>query len=232
MPEGIDFSKIREFLLGRKPGPAHHELKWKIPESRLCAPIADAEATVASLRKSSAFLSGGQFVDSIYARDYGQGIFAYFIVRTGKKDEKETLLFDGYMVQEEDEKLGLNIEVSFELMKNLGAMGYEQEAVRELTEWNFNHLGLPVSVYDITDFGQFVQASIPATKFEHVRRITEKKADRFFEHQKIAKRDIIPTDVITLQVMLARQLVQSQKGQPKIGSKFPLGKDGSKGNLF
>ena len=229
----FDLSKITDLLpFLRKPTvPIKHELKWKIPEMRMCAPIADAEAKVAELRKTSIFVSGGQFLDSIYAKDFGQGVFAYFIVRTDKNTEKETLIFDGYMIQEEDEKLGINIEVSFELMKNLTGMGYKQELAREVSEWNFIHAGLPVSIFDITDFGQFLQVSVPATKFEADRRLSEKKVDKFLEHQKIAKRDAIPTDVITLQIMLAKQQEEANK-QPQLGTKFGLGKDspGTGGN--
>jgi hypothetical protein len=42
-------------------------------------------------------------------------------------------VFDGYMVQEEDEKLGLNLETGFEMMRNLSSMGYRQELSREVT---------------------------------------------------------------------------------------------------
>lgn len=225
---GFDFSKIAQTIFGGKPAAIHHELKWKIPEARLCAPLESAQPTVAKLRKLCEFKSGGQFYDSIYAKEYGQGAFAYFIVRTEKNTEKETLLFDGYMIQEEDEKLGMNLEAGVEIMGNLASMGYKQEAAREVTEWHFAYHGLPIAVFEIADFGAFVQVSIPATKIEAGRRIAEKNAYAFFEKMGIAKRDIIPTDVITLQVMLARQ--QQQAGPAQIGTKFTLKDKGAGGN--
>ena len=220
----FDFSKILEALSGRKK-PVVHELKWKIPESRSCAPLEDAETTVSQLRKTCVFRSGGEFFDSIYTKEYGDGVFAYFLVRTDKRTEKETLVFDGYMVQEEDEKLGFNLETGFEMMRNLASMGYKQEISREVTEWDFSQHMLSVSVYDIVDFGAFMQVSIPATKIESARRLSEKANDALFEKMKVQKRDIIPTDVITLQVMLARQAADEDKQKtPKIGMKEPLKK--------
>ena len=220
----FDLSRLLESLSGRKK-PVVHELKWKIPESRSCAPLQDAETAVAKLRKFCVFKSGGEYYDTIYTKEYGDGVFAYFIVRTDKRTEKETLVFDGYMVQEEDEKLGFTLETGFEMMRNLASMGYKQEFSREVTEWNFTYHLLSVSVYDITDFGAFVQVSMPATKIEGTRRLAEKSVDAFFDKMKVQKRDIIPTDVITLQVMLSHQAAEDQKQKvPKIGMKTPLKK--------
>ncbi len=227
MPPALDLSKLAELIpfLGRKK-PIQHELKWKIPESRLSSPVEDAEKTVASLRKLSKFVSGGQYIDAIYSKDFGEGVLAYFIVRTDRNTEKETLLFDGYMVQEEDEKLDVDLTVSFEMMKNLSSMGYRQEISRDITEWNFAHLGLAVSVYDVTDFGSFVQVSVPATKFEKTRESSEKNADALFDKLKISKKDVIPTDVITLQVMMGRQQGAPPKGRALGGgAKFALGEN-------
>jgi len=220
----FDLSRLMETLSGRKK-PVVHELKWKIPESRSSAPLEDAETAVASLRKFCIFKSGGEFYDTIYTKEYGDGVFAYFIVRTDKRTEKETLVFDGYMVQEEDEKLGFDLETGFAMMKNLASMGYKQEFAREVTEWHFSYHTLEVSVYDIADFGAFVQVSLPATKIESIRKLAEKSVDAFYEKLKVQKRDIIPTDVITLQVMLSRQAAEEQKQSvPKIGMKAPLKK--------
>jgi hypothetical protein len=66
---------------------------------------------------------------------------------------------------------------------------------------------------------------MPATKVESVRRLAEKSQNAFFEKMKVAKRDIIPTDVITLQVMLSRQAAEEQRQKtPRIGMKEPLRK--------
>jgi len=220
----FDLSRLLESLSGRKK-PVIHELKWKIPESRASAPLDDAETAVAQLRKFCVFKTGGEYYDTIYTKEYGDGVFAYFIVRTDKRTEKETLIFDGYMVQEEDEKLGFDLETGFEMMKNLASMGYKQEFAREVTEWHFSYHTLEIAVYDITDFGAFVQVSMPATKIEGTRKLAEKSLDAFFEKMKVQKRDIIPTDVITLQVMLSRQAAEEQKqAVPKIGMKAPLKK--------
>jgi adenylate cyclase class IV len=220
----FDLSRLLESLSGRKK-PVVHELKWKIPESRSSAPLEDAETIVAQLRKTCAFKSGGEYYDTVYTKEYGDGVFAYFLVRTDKRTEKETLVFDGYMVQEEDEKLGLNLETGFEMMRNLASMGYKQEFSREVTEWNFTYHLLSVSVFDIADFGAFIQVSMPATKIESSRRLAEKSQDAFFAKMKVQKRDIIPTDVITLQVMLSRQAAEEQKQKvPKIGMTTPLKK--------
>ena len=171
----FDLSRLLETLSGRKK-PVVHELKWKIPESRSSAPLEDAETAVAQLRKLCAFKSGGEYYDSVYTKEYGDGVFAYFLVRTDKRTEKETLVFDGYMVQEEDEKLGFDLETGFEMMKNLASMGYKQEFAREVTEWHFSYHLLSVSVFDIVDFGAFVQVSMPATKIEGTRRLAESGA--------------------------------------------------------
>ncbi|MFA6329559.1 MAG: hypothetical protein WCX64_02635 [Candidatus Micrarchaeia archaeon] len=220
----FDLSQLLSALSGKKK-PVVHELKWKIAESRSSAPLEDAETTVSQLRKFCVFKSGGEYYDTIYTKEYGDGVFAYFIVRTDKRTEKETLVFDGYMVQEEDEKLGFDLETGFEMMKNLASMGYKQEFAREVTEWHFTYHLLSVSVYEITDFGAFVQVSMPATKLEGARKLAEKSLDAFFEKLKVQKRDIIPTDVITLQVMLGRQAAEEQKQKvPKIGMKTPLKK--------
>lgn len=220
----FDLSRLFEALSGKKK-PVVHELKWKIPESRSCAPLEDAETSVSQLKKLCLFKSGGEYYDTVYTKEFGDGVFAYFLVRTDKRTEKETLVFDGYMVQEEDEKLGFDLETGLEMMRNLASMGYKQEFSREVTEWHFSYHALEVAVYDITDFGAFVQVSLPATKVEGTRRIAEKSLDSFFEKMKVAKRDIIPTDVITLQVMLARQAAEEQKQKvPKIGMKEPLKK--------
>ncbi|MFA5246542.1 MAG: hypothetical protein WC408_01470 [Candidatus Micrarchaeia archaeon] len=220
----FDFSKVLEFFSGRKK-PVVHELKWKIPESRSCAPLEDAETTVAQLRKLCIFKAGGEYMDTIYTKEYGDGVFAYFIVRTDKRTEKETLIFDGYMVQEEDEKLGLNLETGFEMMRNLTSMGYKQELGREVTQWDFTYHMLSVSVFEIADFGAFMQVCVPATKIESARRLSEKANNLFFEKMKVQKRDIIPTDVITLQVMLARQAAEEQQQKkPRLGMSTALKK--------
>src|SRR3989344_3869774 len=95
-------------LLGKKKPPLH-QLKWKIPEARLTAIVKDAEEQIAILRHKARFIEGGEYADTVYYKEYGEGVYTYFIVRVDNKTQSEKLLFDGYMIQEEE---NLNLEVA------------------------------------------------------------------------------------------------------------------------
>ena len=64
-----------------------HELKWKIPEARLTAPVNDAEDYIALLRRKSRFIGGGEYTDVVYYKAYGENVNAYFTIRTDNKTE-------------------------------------------------------------------------------------------------------------------------------------------------
>ncbi len=219
-----------------------HELKWKLPEEHLLVQIKDAEETVGKIKKAGArFVSGGEFMDVVHAKEFGQGVFAYFIVRTDKKTENESLLFEGYMLQEE-EKLGVGLAVGPEVMDNLQKLGYNQALAREIVEWSFSQLLLSVKVYSITDFGSFVEVVLPAVKVERDREKHEKLAHAFLEKLGVKKEEIIPTDVITLQLVTSMQQApqggQSEQAEEdaapkkleggrakKFGGEFKLGEE-------
>jgi len=196
-------------LFKPKPRKPVHELKWKIPEARLTAPLEDAAPVIAVLRKHAKFVGGGEFVDVVYVKDFGENVFAYFFLRTDKKTEEEVLLFDGYMLQEE-ERLGVDVASAYSMMQNLEKLGYKQEFSRDFTAWKFSYVGLTVNVYDIADFGAFVEVSLPATKFVKSRELNEKTAFKLFEKIGVKKDDVIPTDVATLQLISTRSR-QEQK---------------------
>ncbi|MBI5226046.1 hypothetical protein HY994_02280 [Candidatus Micrarchaeota archaeon] len=188
-----------------------HKLKWKLPEQRFCAPIEDAEKRVFELEKLKAkFVSGGEFMDVVHAKPYGEGVFAYFIVRTEKKTEDEHILFDGYMIQEE-EPLGLNLSSSFSFMEDLEGLGYKQSLQRAVTEWRFLMLPVKVAVFDVEQFGAFMEFALPATNFENDRKRQEKKLDDLFKKFGLKKEDALPTDVITLQWLSQQQ--EAAQGQ-------------------
>src|SRR3989338_4671913 len=138
-----------------------HELKWKLPEVRMVFPVKDAEKAVFDLKKNKAvFASGGQYFDVIHAKQYGEGVFAYFIVRTEKLTQKETLLFDGYMLQEED-RLGFEVQSSYSIVEQLEKLGYKEVFTREIEEWNFNFGVIKIKVVDIDNFGKFLEFALP-----------------------------------------------------------------------
>ncbi len=195
---------LRDFFLGRKRKPVVHELKWKLPEARLTAPVEDAEEFVGRVKKIGRFAGGGEFVDEVHAKEYGEGIFAYFIVRTNKKTQEEKIIADAYMLREE-EKLGIEVESAYEIAENLEEMGYKHVLSREITVWSFFAGPLPVNVYSITDFGDFVEVSLPATKFDNIRKKNEEQAEKLFQKLGIRKEEVIPTDVTTLQYTVLQQ---------------------------
>ena len=106
-----------------------HKLKWKIPESKLTAPVADANLLVPQLKKLCKFIGGGEFVDAVNCKEFGENVFAYFIVRTNKKTEEEQVLFEGYMLQEED-KLGFDVQSSFSFMEDFQPSNFILRAAR------------------------------------------------------------------------------------------------------
>src|SRR3989338_9135529 len=100
-----------------------HELKWKLPEERLTIAVDDANKHIAFLRRKAKFIAGGEFIDTIHAKTYGENTYAYYVVRVEKKTEKEFLLFDGYMIQEDD-RIDTEIQSAYSMEKYLTQMGY------------------------------------------------------------------------------------------------------------
>lgn len=195
---------VREALHIRPPKPVH-KLKWKLPEVRMSFPVEDAEKAVLRLKKAgAAFVSGGEFIDAVYAKTYGEGVFAYFIVRTEKKTENEHLLFDGYMIQEE-EPLGMNLTSSFSVMEDLEGLGYKNVLSRSVTEWRLSLGVIKVAVFDIDGFGSFLEVALPATKLDSARKIQEKKVELLLKKTGFKQEEALPTDVITLQLLSEKQ---------------------------
>lgn len=216
------------FLPRRKP---KHELKWPLPEMRLTVPIEDCEKTVGALKKAHArFVSGGEFVDVIHAKQYAEGVYAYFIMRTEKKTEKETLFADAYMLQEE-ERLGVEVSASYSVIEDLEKLGFKKSLEREVTEWRFLYATVRAAVFDVLGFGSFLEIALPQTKFEKAREASEKTAFALVAKLGFKKEDIIPTDVITLQLLSQKQAEEARskalggKGEKKkgFGGDFKLG---------
>jgi len=186
-----------------------HELKWKIPEERLTAQIEDAEKYIAALRKHARFINGGEYVDTVHAKEYGENVYAYFTVRVDKKTESEKLLFDGYMIQE-DERLDVEVTSAFAVEPHLEKLGYKKSFMREVTLWQFNAGIVKITVYSITDFGDFIEMSLPATKFVKARETTENFAFNLFQKIGVKREEVIPTDVNTIELFEEKQRSQQQ----------------------
>ncbi len=202
LPNWEELQALVPFLPKKKPV---HKLKWKLPEQRVTLPLPDAEKTVFQMRKMGAkFVSGGEFSDVIHAKPYGEGVFAYFIVRVEKKTENEHLLFDGYMIQEE-EPLNLNLSSSFSIIEDLTQLGYEQALSRSLTEWRLLKIPLKLVVADVQGFGQFLEIGLAATKLQSVRDKQQKAVTDLLKKLGVAEKDAIPTDLITLQLLSEQQ---------------------------
>lgn len=199
------FENVLGFLNKKKP---IHELKWKIPEARLTSPVDDAEKYVGLLRKKARFVSGGEFTDTVYYKQFGENVYAYFTVRVDNKTEQENLLFDGYMIQE-DERLNLEVASAFTIQPYIEKLGYKKGFDRAITVWQFTAGIISIAVYSIDDFGDFVEVGLPGTKFVKAREAAENFAFNLFEKLGVKKDDVIPTDVNTLQLM------QVQKGNPE-----------------
>ncbi|MFH0922891.1 MAG: hypothetical protein V1811_02420 [Candidatus Micrarchaeota archaeon] len=182
-----------------------HELKWKLPEVRLSIPIEDAEKTVYELKKNKArFASGGEFTDVIHAKKYAENVYAYFLVRTEKKTEKETLVADPYMLQEED-TLGTEVQSSYSMIEDLEKMGYKTVFTRAITEWRFSYGLLRAAVFQIEGFSSFIEIALPPTKIESVREMQEKQSFSLIEKLGFKKEDVIPLDVITIQMLESQE---------------------------
>ncbi|MFH1442969.1 MAG: hypothetical protein ABIG96_02955 [Candidatus Micrarchaeota archaeon] len=218
-----------------------HMLKWGYPEARFSAAVEDVEKKIPPIKKGCKFAGGGEFMEEIHAKEYGPGIYAYFVVRTDKKTEEETIFADAYMLREE-EKLGFDVQQAYKISENLDRMGYQHVFDRDIKVWSFR-AGLKfVNAFDIADFGGFIEVGLPATKVKSIRDIDEKWWAPFFEKLGIKKEEVIPTDVITMQMMTIMQAEEEaakmegnagggQEGmKPQTGGK-KLG-FGGKGNLF
>ncbi|NYZ77774.1 hypothetical protein H0N96_00015 [Candidatus Micrarchaeota archaeon] len=218
------FMGFLDFLLPkRKP---KHELKWPLPEMRLTVPLEDAEKTVGALKKAHArFASGGEFIDIVHAKQYAEGVFAYFIMRTDKKTEKETLFADAYMLQE-DERLGIEVSASYSVIEDLEKLGFKKSLEREVTEWRFFYATIRVAVFDIPGLGAFLEIALPQTKFEKAREASEKTAFALLAKLGFKKEEVIPTDVITLQLLSQKQAEEQE--QPQAKSQARGGREGKK----
>ena len=212
---------IASMFKGKKP--PVHELKWKLPEERLTIAVDDANKHIAFLRRKAKFIAGGEFVDTIHAKMYGENTYAYYIVRTEKKTEKEFLLFDGYMIQEDD-RIDTEIQSAYSMEKYLTQMGYEAKFQREVTEWRFSAGIIGIKVVSITDFGDFIEIALPGTKFEKSRELAETYAFSLFNKMGFTKEEVIPTDIITLQLAQIQE-AQAAQTQPEETSE-PKGKLG------
>ena len=212
-----------DFLFKKKPVGKQHELKWKLPEMRITFPINDAEKIVYALKKNKCvFTAGGEFFDIIHSKPYGDGgVFAYFIARSEKLTQKETLLFDGYMLQEED-RLGFEVQSSYSIAEQIDKLGYKEVLTREVEEWSFNFGVIKIKVADIDGFGSFIEFALPETKFDRAREAQQKTLEILLKKLVLNKDEGIPTDVITLQLAEAAQ--QAQDGQQNQGGQQGQGK--------
>lgn len=209
-------------LLGvKRPAKAKtHKLKWKIPEVRYTAPIEDPDKTVYAVEKvlKARFTGGGEYFESVHAKTFGQGVFAYILVRTDKKTERETVAAEAYMIQEED-VLGFDVTSGPTLDQDLETLGYHYAFNRDYEVWSFKSLNIPITVFDIEGFGSFIEIALPATDIDSQRDRDEKRVMDMFKKLGISEKDILPADVVTLQMLSNQE--QYEKGGGK-----------AKGNLF
>lgn len=217
IPMGFLDNAVSFLHLPGKRKPVDHKLKWKIPEGRFTIPIDDADKIVFQLEKKirAKFVSGGEFSEAVHAKQFGEGVFAYWLVRTNKKTEEETVVADAYMIQEEDIRLGMDVTSAYKLEENLENMGYTEAFVRQYRVWRFQFFEVSIGVYDIEGFGEFVEFAIPATNFEKARERAEKKVFDLLAKLSLKKEDAVPTDVITLQLMQSLQDAQDQQARGK-----------------
>jgi adenylate cyclase class IV len=185
-----------------------HSLKWSIPEARKTAELKEVNQAIETLKVKAKFLSGGQFKDVIYSKQFGDTVFAYFIIRTDARTEEEKLIFDGYML-EEDEKLNFDVSSSYSIMPNLERMGYFEGFERNITLWSFSYAGLPVNVYSVDGFGDFIEVTLPQTKLENARKVAESNLLKILHALGIDPAEILETDLITLQ--LSKMIEEQQK---------------------
>lgn len=185
-----------------------HSLKWSIPEARRTVEINDITKTIETLKTKAKFLTGGQFKDVIYSKQFGDTAFAYFIIRTDVRTEDEKLIFDGYML-EEDDKLNFDVSSSYSIMPNLEKMGYYEVFERNITLWSFAYLNLSVNIYSVDGFGDYLEITLPQTKIENARKLAESNVLKILHLIGASETDVIATDVITLQ--LSKILEEQQK---------------------
>lgn len=214
----MDLLEEAKKLLGLKKPPLH-KLKWKLPEARFTFPVKNAENAVAKVRQTASFKSGGEFNDSILSKQYGEGVFAYFIVRSEKKTEQESLLFDGYMIQE-DEPLGVSLQSGYSTQESLANIGYAPAFNRTVTEWRFANINFKAAVFEIDGFGAFIEFALPQTDLEKTREIQTKAFELAVKKIGLKTREALPTDVITLQMLS----MQEQGNKKNKQAEFSLGK--------
>jgi len=215
MTEGL-FDWVHVFL--PKPKPVHL-LKWKIPESRFTIQVPDVEALLQQLRKNKLkFVAGGEFKDGVYAKEFGEGVLAYFVVRTDVRTQEEKLFFEGYMLEEE-ERLGVDVESAYGMMNSLEQLGYARAFDRPLSEWRFQSGALQVLVCSIEGFGDFLELGLPATKLAKAREAHQKQAEQLLQKLGLKMEGAIPTDVLTLQYLSVREghMPQQEGGNGGLG---------------
>ena len=208
MVDKEELLKAVDKLLGirRKVKEKKHTLKWKIPEARLTLPVKDADEIILLLEKKlrMRFTAGGEYSEIVHAKEYGEGVYSYFMVRTDKKTEEETVAADAYMLQEED-TLGFDVTSAFKVVQDLEELGYKEVFTRDYRYWAFKYFELPVKVFDIGGFGEFVEIAIPATNVDVAREKSEKKAMELVGKLGFKEKDAIPADLLTLQLMQTMQ---------------------------
>ncbi|MBU1197578.1 hypothetical protein KJ765_03620 [Candidatus Micrarchaeota archaeon] len=197
----MDFDLMKELFPIKKPV---HKLKWGIPEARFTAPIDDAEKIVSTIRKQAIFSGGGEFLEEIHFKDYGNNIYAYYILRTDKRSQEETVHFDGYMLQEKD-RIGVDVTDAGKVSRDLDNLGYVYAFNREIEVWSFRSLTRVIAVFSVTGLGDFVEVALPETKIAKQRDKDSTWGEKFFARLKIDPKDIIPTDLITLQLVSMQQ---------------------------
>lgn len=198
-----------------------HVKKWELPEEKLTVGIPDAHLAVAELKKNLNFIGGGEFSDLIHAKEYGNGIFAYYIIRTEKHTEKEQVLFEGYMIQQ-TEKLGISLQSKYSMSRYLSDLGYKPFFQREIVLWSFMFNKTRVDVLDVAGFGAMIEISIPPTKIEAQRKADELSAISLLESLGIKKQEITPVDSITLQYYIMQQMAAQQQAQQQQKSEKEL----------
>ncbi|MFH1751066.1 MAG: hypothetical protein ABH863_05280 [Candidatus Micrarchaeota archaeon] len=194
-----------------------HTMKWGFPEARYTAAVEDVEKKIPAIKGKAKFAGGGEYLEEIHAKDYGNGVFAYFIVRIDKKTEAETVYSEAYMLREED-KLGIDAMDAFKVSQDFEKLGYRHLFDREIMVWSFRRLLKVVNAFDIADFGNFVEVGLPATKIASARETDEKWKDGFFLKLGMKKEDAVPTDAITLQLVTMMDKEQQQEFAEKQNS--------------
>jgi adenylate cyclase class IV len=206
----MDLPKFLDFLKP-KAVKRSHKLKWPLPEMRLTVPLKDVNEAVASLKKSGAkFLGGGEFIDQVYRKEYAPNVYAYYLLRTDAKTRKETVLFEGYMIQE-TEKLNLEAESGYSFSQSLPEMGYEKAFDRMVTERRFSSGFLRVVVLEVEGLGDFLELAIPQTKVDKTRELQQKSAFSLLKKMGFKENEVIPADALTIQGLSQQQPEKKEK---------------------